>query len=179
MKNNLFKAMHKVIVAALFVALFMVIPKAEAAAYTYTDDTYGFSIECPVEPVGKIDLARQPGGNKGVMLIFENDGMDINCAWIVMQDAFTDENIPDLRKLTNEQANEVLKEILAQNGVTAIVPVEGQPAIYTIAKTEDTAKTYIRGKNGKNYIVALTANKNIFKDKISAYQQGVATFKTK
>lgn len=180
MKNDLFKAMHKVIVAALFVTLFVAIPKAaEAAAYTYTDDTYGFSIECPEKPIGVLDLSRQPGGNKGVLLVFENEGMEINCGWIIMVDAFADENIPDLTKLTKEQVDEVLKAIVADNGIAAVVAVEGQPAIYTIAQTEDMAKTYIRGKNGKKYVVALTANKTIFRDRINPYQLGLMSFKTK
>ncbi|MDF2565176.1 MAG: hypothetical protein K0Q53_1571 [Massilibacillus sp.] len=180
MKKNLFKAMSKIVMAAVFAAVLIVVPKAtEAAAYTYTNDTYGFSIECPAKPVGEIDLSRQPGGNKGVMLVFENEGMDVNCGWIIMTDAFTDENIPDLTKLTKEQVDQVLKAIVAENGIAAIVKVEGQPAIYTIAQTEDMAKTYIRGKNGKKYVVALTANKTIFRDRINPYQLGLMSFKTK
>lgn len=180
MKKNLFKVMNKAVAAVIFAALLMVMPKiTEAAAYTYTNDTYGFSIECPEKPVGEIDLSRQPGGNKGVMLIFENEGMEINCAWIIMTDAFTDENLPDLTKLTKEQVEAVLKAVAADNAIAALVAVEGQPAVYTIAQTEDMAKTYIRGKNGKKYAVALTANKAIFKDRINQYQQGLLSFKTK
>lgn len=180
MNKIFFKAMSKVFMAVIFAALLMIMPKiTEAAAYTYTSDTYGFSIECPEKPVGVLDLARQPGGNKGVMLIFENEGMEVNCGWIIMTDAFTDENIPDLTKLTKEQVSEVLKQMVVDNGIAALVTVEGQPAIYTIAQTEDMAKTYIRGKNGKKYAVVLTANKTIFRDRINPYQLGLMSFKTK
>ncbi|MBP2630611.1 MAG: hypothetical protein H6Q70_1239 [Firmicutes bacterium] len=179
MKNIFFRAMSKVVVAVIFATLIMIMPRTTEAAYTYTDDTYGFSIECPEKPVGVLDLSRQPGGNKGVMLVFENEGMEINCGWIIMIDAFKDENIPDLTKLTKEQVSEVLKQMVVDNGLAAVVTVEGQPAIYTIAQTEDMAKTYIRGKNGKKYVVALTANKTIFRDRINPYQQGLISFKTK
>lgn len=180
MKKVFFKAMSRVVIAAILATLLMVMPKiTEAAAYTYTNDTYGFSIECPEKPLGVLDLSRQPGGNKGVMLVFENEGMEVNCGWIIMTDAFTDENIPDLTKLTKEQVSEVLKQLVVDNGIAAVVTVEGQPAIYTIAQTEDMAKTYIRGKNGKKYVVALTANKTIFRDRINPYQQGLISFKTK
>lgn len=180
MKKYLFTTVRIMTAVVLFAAAIITMPKAtEAAAYTYTNDTYGFSIQCPTEPIGVLDLARQPGGNKGVMLVFENQGMDVTCGWIIMTDAFKDENIPDLSKLTKEQADEVLKAVVAENGIAAIVAVEENPAIYTIAKTEDMAKTYIRGKNGQHYVVALTADKNIFKERLHAYQEGLLTFKTK
>lgn len=170
------------VVVAMLAAIVCIVPNAsvsEAAAYTYTSEKYAYSIDCPQKPVGILDLANQSKDKKGEILIFENQGMDITYDWIVMTDAFNDESLPDLTKLTKEQVDELLKEMVKTNGMAVIVPVEGQAAIYTIALSEDRATTYIRGKNGQKYAVVVDAPKDVFKTKLTDYQNGLLSFKTK
>lgn len=72
-------------------------------------------------------------------------------------------------------------QLLLHNGaneVVAVVPIEEEPALYTINKGEKKeAVTYIQSK--RNYMVTLISPMDKFKERINPYQEGLISFKSK
>ena len=168
----------------------------QAAGYTYTSQEYGYTIECPVKPVGVIPLSSLSPQEKGDVLIFANDGYNIKHAWVVMPDAFAETSLPDLDTISEADAKTLFTKLLATGyEFASLVNVNGHNALYAVtAKTilvdadkdgkpetkaeadSQEIKTFIRGKH-QRYAVILLDNPTLLKDDISAYQEGVLSFK--
>lgn len=178
---NLTKTMKQMALGCLLaVGLFSLPIGAQAAPYLYENDTYGFSIECPQEPVGVIDLSTISPEEKGVLLVFENEGYTINYAWGISIDGFTDDELPDLSKLGEQEKKDLLNKLSAGNyQIAAIYNVDGKEVLYTVDKGENKRViTFIRGDKYR-YAVGLIENPTSTKERIQAYQQGIMTFKSK
>ena len=175
---------------------------AEAALpYTYTSKLYGFTIQCPQKPVGVIPASMLYDGEKGDVLIFENEEYNIKYAWIVTEDAFDDAKVPDLNKLDEKAAEELLKNIMGSNGYEGIMLVnlmEKNKAIYAVTgkeveidtdgdgkpdatATADTqmAVLFFRGEKGGRYAMKLIDNPTLRAASLAAFQKGAATFREK
>ena len=89
-------------------------PKAESQAaakagqtaqadlpYKYESKAFGYSIQCPKEPVGVIPASTFYEGKEGEILVFENEEYNIKSAWIILKNAFTDQSVPDLNKISD------------------------------------------------------------------------------
>lgn len=179
MQNKKLKMVNRYVVMLILAAIVLFLPQhSQAAAYTYTNDTYGFSIQCPEKPIAAIDLKNQPSPLKGVMLIFENEGYDINHAWVITTEAFTDEQMPDLDVLPDSTLQQYLNAVIQSDYVVGeIVQVDGRKALYTVKGEAQTTITYIRGKSD-HYAMLLIAKPEFLKEKMKIYKEGLATFRS-
>jgi hypothetical protein len=166
-------------------------------AYTYTSAQYGYSIICPQKPVGVIPVSALSEGEKGEVLIFANDGYNIQRAWVILPDAFTDQEIPDnlgqmpeaeqkafIGRLETKSGYEFVRiaDINGTKGIYAVtakvVEVTGADGKPTATATADTQmiKIFFKGKYGGHFAVELIDNPELTKDGIADYEAGVLTF---
>ena len=168
---------------------------SHAAGYTYTSKEYGYSIECPVKPLGVVPLSVLSPGEKGDILVFANEGYDIKYAWVIMPDAFEETSLPDLDKISEADAKALFSKMLSNGyAFVSLVHVNGHNGLYAVTSKEifvgkdkegkpekvetdeQQIKTFLRGKNHRFGIV-LMDNPTLVKEHVDAYQSGVLTFK--
>ncbi len=169
------KLISSILSLALAALFFSVSVAGAEGAYTYKNDIYGFSIDCPQKPIAVLDLALT-SEQKGVRIIFENQGMNVTYDWVIATEAFDYDTFPDFTRINEEQIDQFLKELVKTDyGLARIAVVEEQPAVYMIGIHEDIAKTYFTGKNGQHYgVVMYAADK--FQERINDYQKGLLSF---
>lgn len=167
--------------------------------YTYKSQEYGYTIQCPKKPQ-VIPASALYEDRKGEVLIFDNEGYDIKNAWVIVKDAFADQSVPDLNKISDEEAGKLLQSIMRSNGYEAIelVPVndhnkgiyaitakvleidtdgDGQPDTTAEANSQ-SAVTFFRGDNGERYRIELIDNPELRDEAVDLYQKGITTFNT-
>lgn len=172
--------MKKIIIGIMMTVLacVMFIQPSEAAAYTYKSEKYGFSIECPQAPVAILDLALT-SDQKGIMMIYENEGMNVTYDWIIVTEAFDNDTFPDFTRIDQAQLDEFLKSLVEKDyGFATIAPVEKRPAVYMLGINEDVAKTYFTGSNGQHYGVIMHTTPDKFSERVTAYQEGLVSFQS-
>ena len=110
----------------------------KSTEYRYTSEQYGYSITCPKKPVGVIPASALYEGQKGEVLIFDNDGYNIKRAWMVLADAYSDKDIPDLTKLTEDQQKELIKKFTDHGNYefVRIAEMNGTKGLYTVTAKE-------------------------------------------
>lgn len=179
MQNKAIKMVNKYVVIFTLAAIVLFLPQGtQAAAYTYTNDTYGFSIQCPEKPIAAIDLKNQPSPLSGVMLIFENEGFDIKHAWVITTEAFTDKQMPDLEALPESTLQRYLNAVMESDyTVGEIVQVDGKKALYTVKGEAQTTITYIRGES-VHYAMLLVSKPESLVENTKIYKDGLKTFKS-
>lgn len=180
MKKLFYQSKKHLFIFAVTLFAIIVLPlRTEAAPYTYTNTEYGFSITCPDKPQGIISLNRTRD-EKGVLLVFEGDANEVKYGWLILVDAFTDKDMPKLKDMPTQELDAYMQLLLhnGANEVVAVVPIEEEPALYTINKGEKKeAVTYIQSK--RNYMVTLISPMDKFKERINPYQEGLISFKSK
>ena len=167
--------------------------------YTYKSQEYGYTIQCPKKPQ-VIPVSALYEDRQGEVLIFDNEEYNIKNAWVIVKDAFTDQSVPDLNKISDEEAGKLLQGIMRSNGYEAIelVPVndhnkgiyaitakvveidtdgDGQPDTTAEANSQ-MAVTFFRGEDGERYRIDLIDNPELRDDAVDLYQKAVTTFKT-
>lgn len=173
--------------------------RASAEVYTYTNKEDGYSIMCPMKPLGVLPASVLHEDSKGSVLVFANDGYKINKAWVVIPDGFDDNDLPDLTKLSDKDA-EALAERLDQNGAYEYVDVlpvtakskgvfavtakeimvdtdgDGKPDTEARADTQ-MAVMFFRSPKGRAFKVELIDNPEIVAQHVSEFRAGVATLK--
>ena len=187
-------------------------PKAEQAQqasataavglpYTYQSKDYGFTIQCPQEPAGVIPASALYEGKQGEVLIFDHEEYNIKYAWLVLKDAFSNSAVPDLNKIGDAEASNLLRGIMGSNGYEGImlVPVnDHNKGIYAVTakvlevdtdgdgKPDTTAEansqmavTFFRGADGERYAVELYETPELNDGHLDLYQKALATFKTR
>lgn len=167
--------------------------------YKYTSPRYGYSIVCPVKPsVVPLSVLFDDEAEKGDVLVFKSEGMDISYGWIVMIDAFDEETIPADIMTQPEEAQKAFVERFMENAPYSLVrltEVDGRAGVYAITAKEidiDTdgdgqmddvmtaesqmVKTFFRGQYGGRFGVMLMDNPTITQQGEAYYQLGVLTF---
>lgn len=171
--------------------------QVKSTAYRYTSGTYGYSITCPTKPVGVVPMSMFYEGEKGDVIIFENDGYALKKAWLVVPDAYSDKDIPDLRKLTEAQTKELIKRFTEKGGCefVRIAEMNDNRGLYTVTakeieidtdgdgKPDTTAKsdnqmvkTYFKGEYGGNFMVGLINNPDLTREAVAEYEAGLLSF---
>ena len=167
--------------------------------YTYTSAQYGYSITCPQKPLGVIPASALSEDARGDVLIFANDGYNIQRAWLILYDAFTDAEIPkDLAKLSEADQKALIERLQNKSGYefARIADINGNKGIYAVTakvmdidtngdgKPDETAtadtqmiKTFFRGEYGGHFAVELIDNPELTKAGIADYNAGILTFK--
>lgn len=110
----------------------------------YSSTTYSYKIKCPFQPVAVTDLKFDEPAGKGEMLIFLNEGAEIELAYRINLDAFPDNNAPDFNKADEKTLNSYLDYLKTVNPL-------------------DTAKIMDFGNNNKG--VFMVTAKEIENDK--------------
>ncbi|MBQ7478059.1 MAG: hypothetical protein IJT01_04055, partial [Selenomonadaceae bacterium] len=166
---------------------------AEKKVYTYVSKEYGYGILCPAKPnVVPASMFYEDETKKGEVLIFDNDGYNVKHAWVVLVDAFDDKGVPDLNKLSEEEAKAQLTKIQQSNGYEGIALLsisennkaifavtakeveidtngDGQPDTTAVADTQ-MAVSFFRGPKGGRYSVQLIDNPVLRQESINEYQ---------
>ena len=167
--------------------------------YTYTSAQYGYSITCPQKPVGVIPASALSEGLQGDVLVFANDGYNIQRAWVVLYNAFTDAEVPaNLAALSEKEQKALIDKLQNKNGyafariaqindktkgiyaVTAKVMDidtngDGKPDETATADTQ-MVKTFFRGAYGGHFAVELIDNPDLTQQGIADYNAGILTF---
>ncbi|MDO4204500.1 MAG: hypothetical protein Q4D07_08440 [Selenomonadaceae bacterium] len=170
---------------------------AKENGYKHTSTRYGYSIVCPKKP-NVIPLSIMEEKAKGEVLIFDNDEYYIKNAWIIMVEAFEENEIPANIHTMDEAAQAKLVEKLSKNSGYELVRVADMghtSGVYCITAkeieidtngdgkvdevlTSDTQmiKTFFRGQFGGRFAVELIDNPDLTPANVSAYQVGLLTF---
>ncbi len=173
--------------------------ETEKTVYAYVSEEYGYGILCPQKPnVVPASMFYGDETKKGEVLIFDNDGYNVKHAWIVLVDAFDDNGVPDLNKLSEEEAKEQLTKIQQSNGYEGIALLsisennkaifavtakeveidtdgDGEPDTTAVADTQ-MAVSFFRGPKGGRYSVQLIDNPVLRQEAIDEYQLGISSF---
>ncbi len=166
---------------------------AKENGYRHTSARYGYSIVCPKKP-NVIPLSIMEEKAKGEVLIFDNDGYYLNNAWIIMVNAFDENEIPVNLHTMDESA----KAKLAKNSGYELVRIADMghtSGVYCITAKEieidtngdgkadeimtaDTQmiKTFFRGQYGGRFGVELIDNPDLTPAHINQYHVGLMTF---
>ena len=116
--------------------------------YLYTSETYGFQILCPVKPAVVVNPFEDPN-QKGELLVFANDGMNIIFGYQIMIDAFDTTKVPDFNKDKKKVIEAYIEKFKADHAYEFI-------GVETVAKYSD-------GKENKG-VVLITAKEIEVKD---------------
>lgn len=84
--------------------------------YTYTSEDYKYSIVCPIKPLAAVRPAWFEPNQKGEMLVFANEGFDIQYAYVIQVDAFDTNKVPDFNHGTMAAIGEYLKGLQTNGG---------------------------------------------------------------
>ena len=167
--------------------------------YTYTSKRYGYTIACPQKPNGVIPLSTMDEKAKGDVLIFSNDGYNIQYGWIIMINAFDDAEIPaNLGTMNEADQTKFLKHLMDTSGYefARIADINGNKGVYAVTakeieidtngdgKPDETAKadtqmavTFLRGDKGGHFEIDLIDNPELTQANIDEYRAGMSTFK--
>ena len=74
----------------------------------YKSAAYGYKIKCPFNPVAVTDLKFDEPAEKGEMLVFLNDGAEVELGYRITLDAFPDKNAPNFNKDDEKTLNSYL-----------------------------------------------------------------------
>ena len=94
--------------------------------YIYTSEDFKFTITCPIKPVAVVQNPWQEPERRGEMLVFANEGFDIQYAYLVQINAF-DETVPDFNKADKKVIDEYLKNLTDNNGFSSADLIEISP----------------------------------------------------
>lgn len=166
----------RLILTVVLAAVFVFCPvRSEAAPYTYQNDQYGFSIVCPEKPQGVISLDKPE--EKGVLIVFEGTDQNVVSGWVVLADAFTIKDMPDLKMMSPEDTDQYTKALVksAGNESAEVLAVGERLALYTISKeTPKIATAYFQGQ--KNYMISMIAPEEAFAQREKEFKENLLTF---
>ncbi len=166
--------------------------------YYYNSTTYGYAMLCPDRPIGIVPASMMYEGQKGDIIVFENEEYNIRHAWVVLIDAFDDKAVPDLNKISDGDAKEYLTKLMkssAYEGISLVNISKDNKGIFGISAKEvevdtdgdgqfdttataDTqeAVTFFRSESGRCIAVHLIDNPVLRQESITSYQFGIASF---
>ena len=83
--------------------------------YVYTSEDFKFTITCPIKPLAVVQNPWQEPEKRGEMLVFANEGFDVQYAYIIQVDAF-DNQVPDFNKGTMAAIGDYLLALKKDGG---------------------------------------------------------------
>ena len=84
--------------------------------YVYTSEDFKFTITCPLKPLAVVQNPWQEPERRGEMLVFANEGFDIQYGYIIQVNAFENDQVPDFNKGTIAAIGDYLKGLKENNG---------------------------------------------------------------
>lgn len=173
-------------------------PEPADEPYIYTSEDFKYTIACPIKPLAVVQNPWQDPAKRGEMLVFANDGWNIQYAYMIQVNAFDNDKIPDFNKADKKTIDEYLEGLKRNNGfelaelvnitkenkgvyaVTAqsieVVDKEtGEVEGEFVADRQDIY-TFFRTPEGRCVSVQLLTV-NMDKTLVDTYRYGVASFK--
>ena len=84
--------------------------------YIYTSEDFQYSIACPIKPLAVVQNPWQDPAKRGEMLVFANDGWNVQYAYMIQVNAFENDKIPDFNKADKKTIDEYLEALKKTNG---------------------------------------------------------------
>ena len=84
--------------------------------YIYTSEDFKYSIACPFKPLAIVQNPWEDPSKRGEMLVFANEGWNIQYAYMIQVNAFEDDKIPDFNKADKTTIDKYLEELKENNG---------------------------------------------------------------
>lgn len=167
--------------------------------YLFASTNYGYTMLCPHRPLGVVPASMLYEGQKGDIIVFDNDEYNIKHAWVVLVDGFDDKAVPDLNKISEADAKTYLEKLMkssayedislvnistANKGIFGISAKEveidtdgdGEFDTTAVADTQE-AVTFFRSEKGRCIAVHLIDNPVLRPEAITAYQFGISSFR--
>ena len=92
--------------------------------YVYTSEDFKFTITCPFKPIAVVENPWEEPEKRGELLVFANEGFDIQYGYIIQVNAFEDNQVPDFNKGTTAAIGEYLTALKENNGFADARPVQ-------------------------------------------------------
>lgn len=169
---------------------------AESDVYDYTSETYGFSIKCPAKPIVVVNPFEDPN-QKGELLVFANDGINIIYGYQILLDAFENSAVPNFNKANKKILDDYMNKMRSENayeyveleniskdnrGVIAVTArridvlgedgeIEGQ-----LVADRQAAFTFFRTTSGRCISIQLIAD-DFSQENLDDYRKSVGTFR--
>ena len=167
--------------------------------YIYTSEDFKFTINCPIKPVAIVQNPWQEPEKRGEMLIFANEGFDIQYAYLIQVNAFDNDTVPDFNTADKKILDKYLADLIenAGFGSAELVNISStNKGVFAVTaetievRNKETGElegefvadrrdiyTYFRTPEGRCVSVQLI-NKNLdSKELVDVYRYSVATFK--
>ena len=167
--------------------------------YLFASTNYGYTMLCPHRPLGVVPASMLYDGHKGDVIVFDNEEYNIKHAWVVLVDGFDDKAVPDLNKISDDDAKTYLEKLMkssAYEGISLVnistsnkgifgisakeveVDTDGDGQFDTTATAEtQEAVTFFRSESGRCIAIHLIDNPVLRPEAITAYQFGVTSFR--
>lgn len=180
----------------ILLALFTTTAFAADDSYDYTSQTFGFSIKCPEKPIVVVNPFEDPA-QRGELLVFANEGMDIIFGYQILLDAFDTKAVPNFNKDSKKTIDEYMDQMRLDNayeyvvlenisknnkGVIAVTAKEielrnenGEVEGKLVAERQ-TAFTFFRTPNGRCISIQLLV-RDFNQENLDDYRKSVSTFK--
>ena len=84
--------------------------------YVYTSEDFKFTITCPFKPIAVVQNPWQEPERRGEMLVFANEGFDVQYGYMIQVNAFEDNQVPDFNKGSIAAIGDYLKDLKEKNG---------------------------------------------------------------
>ena len=176
---------------------------SDMKGYLYASKVYDYAIVCLTKPeVIPASVLYEDGKYRGEVLLFDYtqgiNGFEINHGWVILKDGFSDEEVPDLNKLSETEIKALEKKFLTDNvygeamvtnisednkGLVLItakqldLDAEGNGQYETVEVADQRAVTYFRTPKGTRYKITLIERPEINEADMQAYRVGVSMFK--
>ena len=84
--------------------------------YIYTSEDFQYSIACPIKPLAVVQNPWQDPAKRGEMLVFANDGWNVQYAYMIQVNAFENDKVPNFNKADKKTLDEYLEALKKTNG---------------------------------------------------------------
>ena len=91
-------------------------PESADEPYIYTSEDFKYTIACPIKPLAVVQNPWEDPAKRGEMLVFANEGFDIQYAYLVQVNAFDDKNVPDFNSADKKTIDSYLEALIETNG---------------------------------------------------------------
>lgn len=166
--------------------------------YIYTSEDFQYSIACPIKPLAVVQNPWQDPAKRGEMLVFANDGWNVQYAYMIQVNAFENDKVPNFNKADKKTLDEYLEALKKTNGfeLAELVSItKDNKGVYAVtAQTievlnQETGEvegefvadrqdifTFFRTPEGRCVSIQLLTV-NMDKVLVDTYRYGVASFK--
>lgn len=166
--------------------------------YIYTSEDFKYTIACPIKPLAVVQNPWQEPEKRGEMLVFANDGWNIQYAYKIQVNAFDNEKVPDFNKADKATLDAYLEGLKKTNGfelAELVSLTKDNKGVYAVTAekievlNKDTGEvegefvadrqdiyTFFRTPEGRCVSIQLLTV-NMDKTLVDTYRYGVVSFK--